>query len=219
MPDIWLIRHGQAGDVLGDYDRLSDLGVLQAAAAGARWQHLRPVSRVLTGAMVRHHRTRAVFEEAFGALPTAAEDPRWNEFDHLDVIQVAQRAGLKPADSGREGFMRFFLTAMTRWSEGRHDEEYVEPYAAFQARVEAGVRDLADDLAPGEVALVFTSGGAIAAVCRSILGLSPLRAFEINTVLVNTGFTRLRVGRGRVSLATLNAHPHIDAQPGLLTLF
>ena len=43
MSDVWLIRHGQAGDVMGDYDRLSELGFAQSRLAGQRWRHLGPI--------------------------------------------------------------------------------------------------------------------------------------------------------------------------------
>lgn len=217
MPDIWLIRHGQAGDLMGDYDRLSDLGVRQAQACGARARHLAPVHQLWAGAMRRHHATAAGFGETFGPLPPLQEDPRWNEFDHQDVIRVALGAGLAPPDGQRPGFLRFFHEAMGRWASGAHDADYGESYAAFQGRVVAAFDALVAGLGPGETALVFTSGGVISGVCRALLDLRPDKAFALNTVLVNTGLTRIRVGDGRRSLATLNAHPHFDEQPDLLS--
>ncbi len=107
---------------------------------------------------------------------------------------------------------------MGRWADGAHDADYDEPYGVFQARVVDGFEQLRARLGSGETALVFTSGGAISAVARHLLGLEPRRAFQVNTVLVNTGFTRVRVGRGLASLASLNVHSHFDDAPELLTL-
>ena len=58
----------------------------------------------------------------------------------------------------------------------------------------------------------FTSGGPITAIVQHLLGLPDARAFEMNWPLVNDGVTRLRfsVETGTVSLATFNAHPHLD---------
>ena len=219
MPNIWLIRHGQAGDLRGDYDRLSDRGREQSRLAGVRARHIGEVAVVHTGAMKRHHQTREEFEAGFGPLPAAHVDPGWNEFDHQDVIRKAIAAGLEPPSNGRgrAAFSQFFFEAMGRWALGEHDD-YVEPYAMFQARVERALNGLVDQLGSGQTAMVFTSGGAISAVCRKLLDLQPQHAFELNTVMVNTGLTRLRVGRGQVSLATLNSHPHFDERPELLTL-
>ena len=219
MADIWLIRHGQAGEVMGDYDKLSELGFAQARAAGARWRHLGAVTHVVSGAMRRHKETAAAFAETFGEMPAPVIDPRWNEFDHQAVIRAALAAGLEPArGGGKAGFFSFFLAAMGRWADGAHDGDYPESYAAFCGRVTAGLTQIADGLAKGEQAVVFTSGGAISAVCRHLLGLDPQRAFRINLVLVNTGVTRVRKGAGQLALATLNAHPHFDDQPELLSM-
>jgi broad specificity phosphatase PhoE len=218
MADIWLIRHGQAGEVMGDYDKLSERGKAQARLAGERWRHLAPPALVVSGAMRRHRETAACFGETWGDLPVPTIDPAWNEFDHQVVVRAALAAGMQPdTTQGRAGFFRFFLDAMGRWSDGAHDVDYPESYAAFCARVNGGLDRVAAGLEPGQSALVFTSGGAISAVCRHLLELSPRRAFRINLALVNTGFTRLRVGAGVTSLATLNAHPHFDHAPELLT--
>lgn len=219
MPDIWLVRHGQAGEIMGDYDRLSELGAAQARAAGAAWRHIGTVDRALAGTMVRHQRTAEEFATTFGDLPARELDARWNEFDHQDVIRVAIAGGLAVPERGgdRAGFSRFFYDAMGRWAGGEHADEYAEPYAVFQARVEAGLEELVEGLDSGQTAVVFTSGGVISAVARKVWGLRPRTAFEINTALVNTGVTRVRVGQGRVSLATLNSHPQFHARPDLLT--
>lgn len=219
MGDIWLVRHGQAGEVMGDYDRLSERGFAQSRLAGERWRHLTPVTHTVQGAMRRHRETAEAFAEGFGGLPDPVEDAAWNEFDHKQVILKAIEGGLQPpTERSRAGFSSFFFEAMGRWADGEFDADYDEPYSVFQSRVVAGFERLHGRLGKGETALVFTSGGAISAVARHLLGLAPRRAFQINTVLVNTGFTRVRVGRGMASLSSLNVHSHFDDAPELLTL-
>ena len=66
MSDVWLIRHGQAGEVMGDYDRLSDLGFQQSRLAGEQWRHLAPIHAVVSGDMRRHRETEETFRAAFG---------------------------------------------------------------------------------------------------------------------------------------------------------
>lgn len=218
MGDIWLIRHGQAGEMMGEYDLLSERGWEQSRVAGAAWRHIAPVQHCIHGAMRRHRETATGFAEGFGPLPDAVEDARWNEFDHQSVIRAALAGGLEPdRGAGRAGFFRFFLDAMGRWASGEHDRDYPESYAAFQSRVVAGLDAAISRLGKGESAAVFTSGGTISAVCRHLLDLSPSKAFTLNLSLVNTGVTRLRVGGGWTTLASLNVHAHLDAHPELLT--
>lgn len=218
MSDVWLIRHGQAGDVMGDYDRLSDLGFRQSRLAGARWQHLSPIHMVVSGDMRRHRETEETFRAAFGDLPPRSIDPGWNEFDHQVVVRKALAAGMAPDPSGgRAAFFRFFLDAMGRWGDGQHDADYAESYADFTGRVVGGLHRVLDGLGRKESALVFTSGGAISAVCRHILDLAPRKAFQINLALVNTGVTRIQRRGGLLHIGMLNAHPHLDAHPDALT--
>lgn len=218
MGDLWLIRHGQAGEMMGEYDLLSERGWQQSRVAGAAWRHIAPVQHAIHGAMRRHRETAQGFAEGFGELPDLVEDAAWNEFDHQTVIRAALAGGLEPdRDAGRAGFFRFFLDAMGRWADGEHDDDYAESYAAFQGRVVAGLERATARLGKGESAVVFTSGGAISAVCRHLLDLSPRKAFTVNLSLVNTGVTRLRVGGGWTTLASLNVHHHFDDKPELLT--
>lgn len=218
MADLWLIRHGQAGEMMGEYDLLSDRGWEQSRVTGAAWRHIAPVHHVIHGAMRRHRETAAGFAEGFGPLPPPIEDDAWNEFDHQTVIKAALSAGMQPdRDAGRAGFFAFFLDAMGRWADGAHDDDYFESYAAFQGRVVAGLQRATATLGKGESALVFTSGGAISAVCRHLLDLSPRKAFTLNLSMVNTGVTRIRVGGGWSTLASLNVHAHFDDKPDLLT--
>jgi broad specificity phosphatase PhoE len=213
MASIWLIRHGQAGpDIMGDYDRLSELGWAQSRHAGERWRHLGEVHHAVHGAMRRHRETLEGFREGFGDLPSPEEDPRWDEFDHVTVIKAAIAAGMNPRT-----LEDFFTLAMGRWASGDHDGDYPEPYHIFQARVVDGLERLGRALGSGQTALVFTSGGAIAAACRHLLEAPPVGAFRINRVLVNAGFTRVWVGGGRATLASMNVHTHFDDAPDLLT--
>jgi len=218
MADVWLVRHGQAGDVMGDYDRLSELGWAQSRRAGEGWRHLGSVDHVVHGAMRRHRETAEGFAEGFGALPTAEEDADFDEFDHQAVIKAYVAAHGAPDASDRAAFFRFFGAAMGRWAEGGHDGDYPESYAAFQQRVERGLARVIHRLDAGQAAVVFTSGGVISAVARHLLGLQPMASFRLNTVLLNTGVTRVRAGGGRVSLVSLNESSHLHGQPDLVTL-
>ena len=66
MSELLLVRHGQARLFTEDYDRLSDLGIQQAAALGQFWiaQGVRPDS-VWTGTMIRQIRTAEAVGDIF----------------------------------------------------------------------------------------------------------------------------------------------------------
>lgn len=217
MADLWLIRHGQAGDLLGDYDRLSERGWTQARRTGAGWRDLAPVHHVVTGAMRRHRETQEGFGEAFGALPEPVVDPAWNEFDHQAVIEAWVRAHGPPTQPGRAAFFELFGHAMGRWAGGAHDGDYPESWAAFEARVGEALDRAVAALGPGETGLVFTSGGVVSMVVRGLLGLDARKSFELNTVMMNTSVTRLRVGGGRRTLVSFNETSHLRGTPDLLT--
>ena len=218
MPTIWLLRHGKAGDLMGDYDQLSELGHDQATRAGEAFRHLAPIRRLMAGEMVRQRKTAQAFAAAFGDTPPLEIDGRWDEFDHKSVIWAALQAGLRPPETpDRAVFSSFFGDAMTRWASGDHDADYAEPYTAFQARVRGALHDLSGSLDSGDTALVATSGGVISTVCRELLGLAPMAAFQLNTVLVNGGMTRILVGRDRLSLSSLNIDTHLAREARLHT--
>ncbi len=218
MPTIWLLRHGKAGDLMGDYDRLSETGFAQARVTGARYRHLAPIHRLVSGSMRRQQETARTFAEAFGDTPPLEVDPRWNEFDHISVIQAAFNAGIHPpTERSRAGFSAFFGQAMGRWASADHDSDYSESYAAFQGRIEAAITELAESLTSGQTAVVATSGGVISGVCRLVLGMDAASAFQLNTTLVNGGMTRILVGRGRMTLSSLNQDLHLETEEGLYT--
>ena len=218
MPTIWLLRHGKAGDLLGDYDRLSETGFAQARLAGRSYRHLAPIDRLISGTMRRQRETAGAFAEAFGGTPDLQTDARWNEFDHVSVIHSAMAAGiLPPKERSPAAFTAFFGAAMGRWASGEYEDEYSEPYVDFQGRVEAALTELSASLGSGETALVATSGGVISASVRMLLGLEPAAAFKLNTVMVNGGMSRVVVSAGKPMLAMLNSDLHLQTEAGMLT--
>jgi len=59
--------------------------------------------------------------------------------------------------------------------------------------------------------VVFTSGGVVAAVCGSLLGLGPDGVVALNRVTANGAITKVVVGRGGTSLISFNDHAHFEA--------
>ncbi|WP_242107069.1 histidine phosphatase family protein [Luteimonas aquatica] len=218
MADLLLIRHGQASFGAADYDRLSDTGEEQSRRLGA-WLARCGVGAelVATGRLHRHARTAELCLDAAGLaglprLTLAGLD----ELDHVEVLK-RHRPDLRDfEDFARElrgqpdphrAFQRMFAEAVARWSGGRHDHEYERTWPAFRRETLEALQALAEHPARGIWA--FTSGGPIAVIATELLGAPVERTFALSWNLVNTGITRVRLGRGAPQLITYNAWPHL----------
>lgn len=246
MATIYLIRHGQAGFGTQNYDALSPLGQTQAQLLGAwlRTCQVQPM-RVWSGSMQRQRQTATHCASSMWASTLNADDgglnvdERLNEFDYLDILSAyipncTSDAALvhyltQQTDDPRRVFQKIFAQAVAHWvgSATKIDgTPYRETWPAFQQRTQAVLQDVVTQVRDGErdgerdaAVLLFTSGGVISAMVQPLLGISDARIFDLNHSLLNTGISRLRVGRQRVRLDYLNACPHLEsqAQPDLQT--
>ena len=65
---------------------------------------------------------------------------------------------------------------------------------------------------------MFTSGGTITALLQLIVGVPPLKAFELNWQIVNTSLTRLKFRGEEVSwLPSTVTHLELLKAPELIT--
>lgn len=246
---IHLIRHGQAAFGAADYDELSALGRQQSCLLGAALAPLwRDDDRVIVGGMRRHRQTA---EECLTALRSArgshggltgssvAEssdarrfdesphtDPRWNEFDHREIVARHRPeyvdherlvADLGAAVDPRRAFQSLFAAAMTRWSSGDHDHDYSETWPAFRQRCREALQAAAEAAAGSSNVWVFTSGGPIAAVVQGLIDAPDAQALRLSWSLVNASVTQLHVARSGVRLSTFNGHAHLQAREDLVT--
>lgn len=222
MAAIYLIRHGQADFGADDYDRLTDRGVAQSRRLGAALRAAGladSAPRLVCGSLLRHRDTARHCLTAMGLNRVPEEQPAWNEFDHLAVLRAAWpaygdpgalREALRHEESPRAAFQQLFDQAVARWTGGEHDADYAEPWPAFQARCRAALAALAEGPDRRRDVLVFTSGGPIAAVVQEQLRLATAQAIGLNWMLVNTGITKLIIGRTGPRLSTLNGHAHLE---------
>ncbi|MGY1616149.1 histidine phosphatase family protein [Geodermatophilus sp. SYSU D00691] len=206
MPIVLLVRHGQASFGAADYDSLSELGRRQAELTG-RWlagRGLRdPVA--VHGSLRRQRDTAALALAAAGLDVTPAADPRWDEYDHIDLVRrYAGAQGRDEPRSSRE-FQVVLDAALTAWVE--HGDEGGWP--AFTSTVGAALRELVAGVRPGQDAVVFTSAGVIAAVCAELLGSGAGGLVALNRVAVNGAVTKLAAGRSGLALLTFNEHSHL----------
>ncbi|MGQ0587077.1 MAG: histidine phosphatase family protein [Gammaproteobacteria bacterium] len=225
MGQIFLVRHGQASFGAADYDQLSPAGVEQSRLLGA-WLGSagQRFGRVVTGSLKRHRQTA---EACVGALPEAARpagdwhtDPGFDEYDHEEVLvrhrpefgdPIAAKDFLGRDPNPKRAFQRVFAEAMARWMGGQHDADYRESWGMFRARCLAALGRVVGTAGAAQSAIVFTSGGPIAAICQDLLGVADRKAAELNFSLVNSAVTKLLYNsEGRVSLSYLNNFAHLE---------
>jgi broad specificity phosphatase PhoE len=220
MPTILLIRHAQASYGAADYDVLSPLAERQIAALGtALVRRGLEDARVVSGPARRQRETAVL--GALGREPVL--DARWAEYRTDEVLATHAETPARlegdgtPPMSSRD-FQNLLDPALERWIAAGAAGASAQPWTDFLGAVTAATRELAADLSSGETALVFSSAGAIAAVCAALLG-QPAGCFvALNRVQVNTGISKLAIGRSGTTLVSFNDHSHLDdVDPALVT--
>jgi broad specificity phosphatase PhoE len=219
MPVIHLIRHSQASFGGDSYDLLSDLGHRQSSllASALEARGVR-ASRVASGTLQRQIDTARACWDDHPEL-----DERWNEYDTAGVLVAhgpdlgdRNEMGAAPGMSSRE-FQQVLDSALLEWIAAGDDSPAEQTWPAFRERSLGALRDLAGSLGGGEQALVFTSGGPIAAICAELIGAPPESFVTLNRVCVNSAVTKLMSGRGGVRLVTFNDHGHLEHDRELMT--
>ena len=217
MGAIYLVRHGQASFGASDYDALSPRGFEQSTVVGAELlRRTVSFSQARSGTLARQRDTAATALKVLGSDVPVVEDPRWNEYDHVDI--ALHHAGGAPQEDSR-AYQGLLDAALTAWVEVGESGPCAETWPAFLARCRAALADLVASLGKGEPAVVFTSGGVIATVCGLLMGTPETGLLKLNRVTVNGGITKLVSGRGGVTMLSFNEHPHFEADAASLLTY
>ncbi|HWG92749.1 MAG TPA: histidine phosphatase family protein [Mycobacteriales bacterium] len=203
MPVVALVRHGQASFGADDYDVLSEHGRHQAQLAGAEL-----LRRGLRDPLIVHGTLRRQRDTAALALPgvEARVDGRWDEYDHLGLLErYAPRDAAPPATS-RE--VQVLLDAALASWVGDADGGF----GAFAGGAADALADLVAGLPKGRDAVVVTSGGIVAALVAGLLGGGAEAVVALNRTAVNGAITTLVAGGSGTSLLTFNEHAHLPRE-------
>jgi broad specificity phosphatase PhoE len=217
MTAIYLIRHGQASFGKAEYDCLSELGEQQAIHLGTAFRdRLSGFDKVIRGTMQRHQQTADACLSAMGQKNIAAQvDARWNEYDHQDILaqfapELATAQGVKTyvsqQDNPHQALEILIGQAFSRWIGCQHNSDYIESWPDYQARIQAALAGLIDNLEDHKSVVVFSSGGPIALLSQALLGVPAENLMTLNWTLVNCGITKLINTRRGVILSSLNEH-------------
>jgi broad specificity phosphatase PhoE len=229
MGQLLVVRHGQASLLTEDYDRLSDVGQLQATRLGEHWaaSNVR-ADVVFSGPAKRQRDTASLVAEVMRAAgepwPEVEVVPEIDEHDAFDMVTKAMPRlrsdpGVAPLQeavasaSTREerskAFQRLFELLMARWLTGELVLDDVESWPAFRDRVERGVRRMIEGAVGGRRVVAFTSVGPIAVMLRLALQTTDHRSFETAWRLRNASITSFAFSRGRFTLDAFNTLPHL----------
>jgi broad specificity phosphatase PhoE len=230
MPVISLVRHGQASFGAADYDVLSELGHRQAALLDAALAARGPTIAVVRAGSLKRQLDTAL------ACPRSVrgpivQDARWDEYDSAGVIAhhatvvspppdaaVHAAAGIgAPEGMTSQEFQAMLDEALLAWIQAGPDSSCAESWPAFRERALAALHELAAELRSGQDALVFTSGGTIAAVAAALLQAPAPVFVALNKVVVNTSVTKVMAGRSGLRLLSYNEHTHLEHDRAVMT--
>lgn len=230
MSELILVRHGQASFGADSYDKLSPVGMRQVQVLAQHWQMMDEQFDVAyAGTMLRQQETVNALQsrvKSAGAIIHAG----LNEYNGEPLLRIylrdhAAREGF-PADlvlpiKERKTFQLVLEAATQHWIKGSlqpaaSDTDF-ESWKNFQARVHSVLDELMQSHTAGARVLISTSGGVIALALQRALNLPDNQALETNWMVYNSSVTRLVYGRGKVSLSSFNALPHLE-KPDLRAL-
>jgi broad specificity phosphatase PhoE len=221
-----LVRHGQASFGTANYDVLSSLGHRQAEVlAGVLTRERRRISCVVAGSLARQQATAAPIAAALGR-PVEA-DSRWNEYDADDILahhsttaaRLDRPAGSDMPSVSAQEFQILLEAALLAWIAAGESGPTDESWPAFAARARAAFGAVLGGIGPGETAVVCTSGGVISALCVELLAVPAATFVHFNRVTVNTGITRVAIGRSGSTLVSFNDQGHLQDPAGELLTY
>jgi broad specificity phosphatase PhoE len=215
VPTVLLVRHAQASFGTADYDVLSPLGREQTAvvAAALRRRNLN-VTRIVAGSARRQRETAEPVAAGYGL--EIETDARWNEYETDEVLahHAKQAVSLEGTGAGGEITSREFQLvlddALADWVEAGAATAAGQTWPEFLASRVGALEDFAAGLGSGETGIAFTSGGVLGAIGAHLLGDHADLFPRLNKVVVNSGITKLVIGRGGTSLIAFNEHGHLD---------
>ena len=215
MATIYLIRHGQASFGADDYDKLSPIGLRQAALLG---DYLRDcaigLDAVYSGDLLRQRETAAqVLARQPAAVPHVI-DPRFNEIDneaqlrHLVPRLVAADPALQPVvehgfKSSRH-YQKLLEVVFRYWVSPGCEHDGIQSWPDFCDDVRRALSDVMRVQGSGRTVAVFSSGGTIATLVGQVLGLNGAQTYPLFESMFNCSVTQLFYSGEKVSLSCFN---------------
>jgi len=222
MTQVFLVRHGQASAGTDDYDRLSTLGIQQAALLGEFWaaQNIK-IDAAFCGTLKRQKHTAELVLKAQKNAPDLNVLPALDEYDH-NAVDDLYAEGFT-SDGGDLKF-KDYVTIMKRWHDASKQtasasNATTESFTTFSTRGWQGVQETVKNADSGANYVFFTSGGIVSTILQQLLGLSFEQTMQFIWHTRNASITQLRIKASGSYLVEYNAVPHLllEHKPELIT--
>ena len=222
MTTVYLIRHGQASFGSHDYDRLSELGIRQAAILGGHLAGLEGgIAAAFSGSLLRQADTaRHALTVVAGKIAMTAS-PAFDEYRPDDLVTAylpliaAGDERIAGAGTALTRQPRLYVEALRQatrlWVAGTPGPTH-ESWETFRDRIQGGLAATVTGRAKDDRVAVFTSGGVIATALGLILGLTPEKTFELNWRVYNASVSEVHFGRNGFALVGFNAIGHLPRE-------
>jgi broad specificity phosphatase PhoE len=232
-----VVRHGQASFLAENYDKLSELGELQARKLGEYWARFNwTFDQVYSGPAERQIRTGELVGEVFRSAslpwPEPVIMPEFDEYPGIEVMRTFLPGLMETHEDIREMeaqfrtagdksaaariYDRLFQKITRMWVAGELDSLEVESWQKFCDRVESGINKIREAAVKNSHVALFTSGGVIAATGRIALDLTPQRTLELSWTSRNASFSEFLFSGERFSFSSFNNLPHLET-PALIS--
>ncbi|MFK7864251.1 MAG: histidine phosphatase family protein [Pseudohongiellaceae bacterium] len=225
MSELILVRHGQASFGKESYDKLSDNGIEQAKTLCRYWESTgERFDHVYSGTLLRQRETAAELLPLIAQDPTSStENPAFNEYNGDPLIRIYLRDHHQnsadeiswPIKDPKQ-FQLLFEKATAKWITGdlqpQAEDEGFELFSEFQHRVHSALDEIMDRHSQGSKILISTSGGVIAMALQRVLQFPDEHVITTNWMVHNSAVTRIKYGRGRLSLSQFNNLAHLEAK-------
>lgn len=210
MPNVILVRHGQASAGTDDYDRLSPLGIRQASLLGEFWaDHRFHIDAAFSGTLKRQQHTAELVLSAMATPTETTVLPALDEYNHVAVDSC--HGGGVLSDGGSLSFDEY-LNIMQRWQNaGEKNGESVESYQSFEQRGWQRIKQTALEAKPDSTLVFFTSGGIVSTVLKNILSLNFEQTMHFIWQTRNASVTLLNVSEKHSYVIDYNGIPHLLA--------
>ncbi|GHA52858.1 fructose 2,6-bisphosphatase [Amylibacter ulvae] len=206
MNEITIIRHGQANSAAKDeasYDRLSDLGHIQAGWLGEYVKSRNSFDHIVSGGMKRQIQTAQGM--ALSDVPHTI-DPRLNELDYFGLAGSLNKIHGIALPNDSASFTEHVPHVLHHWRDDAVCDE-LESYADFCARIMAAMQDI--NAMSGRVGVV-SSTGVIATLGAMALGLDAMTHARMFLRVRHTSMHKFTLDPDGVHLVQYGATPHLD---------
>jgi broad specificity phosphatase PhoE len=225
MSTIYMIRHGQASFGEGNYDKLSELGLLQSRLLAEHFKNLDiRFELIFTGTLTRHIETARAFLEMYNAiglpLPDVTQLEEFNEFDYKSVFTTmipliseedpSFKRDVERVFEDKRSFQSFFERVVMKWVSYTSKIDGFVSWKEFLSGVNRGIDEVMKSHGRGKQIGIFTSGGAIAVAVRKAIHLSDEDTIRIAGQIVNSSVSRFKCTHDRIMLSTFNEYSHLE---------